>query len=254
MKIKILLILGSFLFLFACGHKQKAPFVLNQEEVQTDKLEFVIDSLPSYNDLIAPLNKANIQFNYSLLPKDFILSKCKEQAGMQMGVLVADMCYARYFDNVNLSMQYASELEKRILALDLPQKEIHESVAMMEKNLYEKDTLIIVIGNSYSKLTENLLEAQRPALAVLVSTGLWLESARLMICDTTTDSNIGIKSKVWEEHSKDLQYLLPIIKQLQNSEVQNIYNDLCELSTEVLENKASITSVCNSVILEEWER
>ncbi|MDA3910401.1 MAG: hypothetical protein PF448_03470 [Bacteroidales bacterium] len=230
-----ILILGCLL-IFACGHKQESAFVIDENAIGDD-IQLLPNSIPNYEDMIAPLEHANINFQAELMPEEIIMPENYEQIALQTGILLADLSYLRYFNRVNLSMEYAAELESRFLALDLPRDEILFAVEKIERNLYVSDSLLQILNQAYTSVTSDLIQAQRSALAGLIITGIWLESNRLMLSDETVEDE-SVREAMLQTQCAEFESLIPVLKAFEHDEIQKLTSDITECHCKNLELKS----------------
>ncbi|MEA1873980.1 MAG: hypothetical protein U9N51_06070 [Bacteroidota bacterium] len=237
MKLKQIIFIGYCLLIFACGQKQETEFIIDEDAI-ANTIQLLPDSIPNYEDMIAPLEHANINYQAELMPEKIIMPENYEQIALQTGILLADLSYLRYFNRVNLSMEYAAELENRFLALDLPRDEILFAVEKIERNLYASDSLLQILNQAYTSVTSDLIQAQRSALAGLIITGIWLESNRLMLADETVE-NESIRNAMLQTQCTEFKSLVPVLKAFENDKVRKLMRDIIECHCENQELKVN---------------
>ena len=238
------------LLIFACGQKQESGFVIDENAIG-DTIQLLPDSIPNYEDMIAPLEQANINFQAELMPEKIIMPENYEQIALQTGILLADLSYLRYFNRVNLSMEYAAELENRFLALDLPRDEILFAVEKIERNLYASDTLLLILNQAYTSVTSDLIQAQRSALAGLIITGIWLESNRLMLSDETVE-NESIRNAMLQTQCAEFESLIPVLNAFEHPEIQKLTDDITDCHCENQALKENTMFWVNRTMREHW--
>jgi hypothetical protein len=250
MRLKLLILTLGCLLIFACGHKQESGFVIDENAIG-DTIQLLPDSIPNYEDMIAPLEQANINFQEALMPEKIIMPENYEQIALQTGILLADLSYLRYFNRVNLSMEYAAELENRFLALDLPRDEILFAVEKIERNLYASDTLLQILNQAYTSVTSDLIQAQRSALAGLIITGIWLESNRLMLSDETVE-NESIRNAMLQTQCAEFDNLIPVLNAFEHDEIQKLTDDITDCHCENQALKENTMFWVNRTMGEVW--
>ncbi len=208
-------------FMVSCHNKPSKQFSL-----ETNGMTTVVfpDTLPSYYDLISPLEKSGISYQAHLLEHCPEMSNSREQLAVQTGIIIADLAYLRYFERVSESKIYAQMLDKRLLTLNIPQTEVRKTVEQIENHIYSGDSLMIVLSSGFDELTADLIESQRSALASLLMTGAWIESSYLMLNTTLTNNTLDFDS-VWLKHVEFGETIFPMLENFKDNEIQNFYRD-----------------------------
>jgi len=250
MKLKQYIFIACCLLIFACGQKQKAEFIIDENAIG-DTIQLLPDSIPNYEDMIAPLEQAKINFQAELMPEKIIMPENYEQIALQTGILLADLSYLRYFNRVNLSMEYAAELENRFLALDLPRDEILFAVEKIERNLYASDSLLLILNQAYSSVTSDLILAQRSALAGLIITGIWLESNRLMLSDETVE-NESIRNAMLQTQCAEFDKLIPVLNAFEHAKVRELTRTISDCNCDSQALKENTEFWVKQTMRETW--
>ena len=251
MKRTILIILAFSFFLSSCQDKGKAVFDMDTSS-QAPEFQLIPDSLPNYQDMIDLLSQAGIAYQKSLVEADYLMPNVNEQIALQTGILIADLSYLRYFDKVNLSMQYAADLDERFLALDLPTEQIRQAVMDIEENMFNSDTSLMILNQAYTELTTQLIEAERSALAALIITGFWIETSHLMLNDPSVN-NEELRNVAWEKHCQEIQQVLPALSNLTQTNIAALYSDFQEINCNQKDIKPLIATWRNSIRSDQWE-
>ncbi len=250
MKRTILIILAFGFFLSSCQDKGKAVFDMDTSS-QKVEIQLIPDSLPNYQDIIDLLSQAGIAYQ-TLVEADYLMPDVNEQIALQTGILIADLSYLRYFDKVNLSMQYAADLDERFLALDLPTEQIRQAVMDIEENMFNSDTSLMILNQAYTELTTQLIEAERSALAALIITGFWIETSHLMLNDKSVNKD-ELRNEAWVKHCQEIQQVLPALSNLTQTNTAALYSDFLEINCDQKNVKPLIATWRSSIRSDNWE-
>lgn len=209
-KLKQLSLLALAGIVFACGQNNQSDFTFDESKNTTETMDSLINKLPSYQELVIPLRESDSKFQPELISEeDLPLPDDQSYAALQTGIFMSDMAYCRYFEQVNKTRFYSGLLKKRMQAYDMPQKDISELALSLEKNIHNHDSLVTIISDTYDNINTKMIETNRQGTAVLVMTGVWIESNRLMLSDTS--ANQKIISKEWEKQQQLGKKLLGLI-------------------------------------------
>jgi hypothetical protein len=252
MKNKVCIIIGIFLFASACNHKQKLEFSLLETQT-ADTIAIHINNIPTYESLFTLLKEIDIQFQSDLMLNQPVPSNIPEQEALQTGILIADLCYLRYFDQVNLSLNTADYISQRFTSLSIPHQKVQASVELLENNLYSQDSALILLTEAFNMLSEDLILAERNALANLLIAGVWIENGRLMLNDTNfIRSDIEIRTKTWNNHISVLPQIISSFEIINHPEVQKITELLKQDGNNSSTMKNLSYDIVNIIMYMEW--
>ncbi len=236
------LIPAAFVIMFigsSCTNQNTSEFAFDATAQHDETIDSLIDNLPPYEHVILPVKQSGSEYNPGLFYDNTIdLPSDNTKAALQTGTLMSDLAYFRYYEQVHKSMHYASMLEKHINAFDLPQNDIRELIISLEQNINEQDSIIHLLGNAYNELNRKLTKAERTGFAVLIMTGSWIESNRLMLGSEYQKEKPV--SDTWEQNRMFLEnHLLPLLNEIENSTNEKIVPRL-ETLTNQADKKASL--------------
>ncbi|MGC9331558.1 MAG: hypothetical protein ACP5DZ_06755 [Bacteroidales bacterium] len=229
----VLIILSSV----CCKSNDKSGFVFEEQEAQQQHIDTLIRDLPSYEDIVHPMKEAGIQFQAQLLNLQTLPVQDKQSIiALQTGVLLSDMAYCRYFEQVHKAMFLSSQIEDRLQALNIPTGKIQQIGIELETHMYSRDTVMSILSDAYTELNDGLMKTKRTGISALIMTGAWIESSRLMLADNTVSDDIV--SQYWKKHRDVLSSLIPLIDAFESGIPENLLPVLNELSECHERNKA----------------
>jgi len=197
-KVSVFFISTLLLIALGCRQQSTSP-TEGQESGAIDKdqvkesVNEVIQHIPSPFELTAKLNKIGAEFiETSINPVDNIDKYFTEKdKALNLGVYSADLAYVSTYEikqEVNL---YADAVKKLIdqlnIKIDLAQLSSEETKEKIEN----KDSLALMMSNTFYDVYDFLNENSDPSLAALVATGLWVEGMYLamQISEETFNNN-----------------------------------------------------------------
>ncbi|MFO7791313.1 MAG: hypothetical protein R6V32_12170 [Bacteroidales bacterium] len=225
----------------ACNNQNEPGFVFDAEESQKANIDSLIRSMPSYEDITMPMRKADINFQARLINTDPLpVPEKHSQTALQTGIMLSDMAYCRYFEQVHKAMFLSSQIEERMKHLHIPSGQMKQITIELESHMYSRDTVVNILSDAYAELTDGLIEGQRTALAGLIMTGAWIESSRLMLGDTSLNDDMA--SKHWDRSLSVLSSLLPLIDAFESGIPESLPDKLHEIS-EVSERNIALKKI-----------
>jgi hypothetical protein len=229
----VLIILSSV----CCNSKNETGFVFEDQVSQQQHIDSLIRNVPSYEDIVKPLKESGIQFQSQLLNLQTLPVQDKQSiVALQTGVLLSDMAYCRYFEQVHKAMFLSSQIEDRMQALNIPTGEIQQIGIELETHMYSRDTVMEILSEAYTDLNDGLMKSKRTGISALIMTGAWIESSRLMLADNTVSDDMV--SQHWKKHRDVLSSLLPLIDAFESGIPENLLPALNELTECQERNKA----------------
>jgi hypothetical protein len=223
-------ILAVSVLTVSCNNRNSSEFAFDSAVQQDETIDSLIDNMPSYERVILPVKKSQSQYNPELFSNNNLQLPANEtKAALQTGTLMSDLAYFRYYKQVHKSMHYASLLEKHMTAFDLPQNAVREMVIGLERNINDQDSIVSLLSNAYNKLSRKLTNADRSGFAVLIMTGSWIESNRLMLGSEYQKEKPV--SDTWKENRLFLEkHLLPLLNKFQNNTTKTLQSQLKKLA------------------------
>jgi len=146
--------------------------------INTKKVTKIFYNVPSPIEMASLMQRAGVYYDPNILNSTKNTSKYlnnSEQA-LNLGVYGADLSYTRIFDQIQESMNYLTAIKKISDQLGIPRQEGAFTVNKIEENIDNKDSLLIIISNTYSNTDLYLKENNRGNIAAKIILGGWIEA------------------------------------------------------------------------------
>lgn len=150
----------------------------NENQEQVNQVKTIFYNIPSPLEMSELMQKANLDYNANILNSldkidGYISTK---NIALNLGVYGADLSYARLYDQIQESINYLAAIRKLSEELGVPQDEGDYSISRMEKNINNRDSLLMIITNVYANTDIYLKENERSGTAALIIAGGWIEA------------------------------------------------------------------------------
>lgn len=180
---------------------------------------------------------------------------------LNLGVFGADLCYASTHAMKHWTMLYLEASKTLIDELGISTKYNVDYAQRIENNLDDRDSVIIIVSDSFVDTWEYLIDNKQDVLARLVVCGSWIEGIYITanIANSSRDNTEFLEILAQQKNSlkklvsimepvKDLDEVSDVFKGL--FDLQDIYEDVEEsLTVEQLEKvTARITSLRESIV------
>ncbi|HBS85620.1 MAG: hypothetical protein A2W91_14345 [Bacteroidetes bacterium GWF2_38_335] len=165
------------------GEKQVKQFQKDTLDDKGKKVTKIFYNLPSPLEMTLLIQRAGSHYNKDLINPLSNESKYTTNAKMSLnlGVYGTDLSYARLFDQIQVSIEYLAKIKKLISKLGIPEEKGGFAVSQIQKHMEHRDTLLKIIGDTYSTTDSYLKENDRAGSAVLVLVGGWVEALYISI-------------------------------------------------------------------------
>ncbi len=137
---------------------------------------------------------------------------------INLGVYAVDLSYARILEQVEVAGRYFTAMQKLSEQLGIPGEFFYNSAERFERNISDKDSLIIIANEVYTKTDNYLRENERYSAAALIILGGWTE-ALYLACNIAGDSgDIDVLERLAEQ-KYSLDNLIEMLKVHQEDEI-----------------------------------
>ncbi|MDQ3191612.1 MAG: hypothetical protein M3Q58_08465 [Bacteroidota bacterium] len=186
--IKPFLIILISALVFSCNEskKVKEDVILTGEEKELDSLkrataEKVFFTIPSPIETAAILQKSGAKYNIEILNpvgnKDkYVTIKSK---ALNLGIYGADLSFTAIFDKSQEAMLYLSCTKKLSEDLGIIDAFDVDKIERIEANLNNRDSLLVLITESYFESDSYLKENERGNVSALMVLGGWIEGLHI---------------------------------------------------------------------------
>ncbi|OFY20662.1 MAG: hypothetical protein A2W98_00920 [Bacteroidetes bacterium GWF2_33_38] len=219
-----------------------------QYQEQSHKVKKIFYNVPSPIEMAAIMQRAGASYDFGLLNRVENVDKYTTNSTMalNLGVYGADLSYTRMFDQIQESVNFLSVIRKLSDGLGIPQEPGRFAVSRIEKNIENRDSLLLIITDVYGAADIYLKENNRGSTATLIILGGWVEA--LYIATNIINENKK-NTEVLEriaEQKYSLQNLIELLNSYEGDEIIALYlptlNELDEIykAVEITSSKTEV--------------
>ncbi|MCU4157381.1 hypothetical protein J1N10_15500 [Carboxylicivirga sp. A043] len=145
------------------------------------KSKLIFYSLPSPLETAMLIKRAGATYNEDLLnPLSNIDNySTNRQMALNLGIYSADLSYTSLFDQTQSSIKYMANAKRLADALGIMDAIDEETLRKLEENIDNRDVMLDIISETFMSSNAYLTENDRPAIAVMVLVGGWVEGLYL---------------------------------------------------------------------------
>jgi len=199
-----------------------------------NKSKLVFYSLPSPLETAMLIKKTGVSYNPDILNPVENVSKytTNRQMALNLGVYSADLSYTSLFDQTQSSIKYMSNAKKLADGLGIMEAIDENALKRLEENMNNKEVVMDIISESFMNSNTYLNENDRPAMAVMVLVGGWVEG--LYLATTLTNGSIDNNQRLIEKIIYQKLSLYTVLNLLEtykdeNTDINALYVKLNEL-------------------------
>ncbi len=208
----------------------------------------ILSSDSPYNpDLLNPVQNVNNYVSSSKLALNF-------------GIYGADLCYCRVYDQLQESISYLATIRKITEKLQIPENEGSETIKRIEESIENRDSIFLIIADTYAGADGYLKENERDLTATLILIGGWVEGMHFAVnINNESISKNQLNNKIAEQ-KYSMQNLMKLIdKYSDNSTIvelyplfiklNNVYEDVCisyDKPVFITDQETKVTTIDNS--------
>lgn len=130
-------------------------------------------------------------------------------SAVNLGVYGSNMAYITLYNQTRDAMNYFSVIKMLAEKLELLAAFDKQTITRIENNISNKDSLMMILGNTYRNADAYFKNSQREHLACLVLAGGWVESMHLLVRFDNVDSQ-SVKKRIGE-NKKPLDNLIQLL-------------------------------------------
>ena len=211
MRFIYLLFLSSFL-ITSCSSVSEDKIITGQEDFGKDSLnqanhqkivKQIFYNVPSPLEISSLLQSVGAEYNPYFLNsyKKVDLYTTTKAMALNLGVYGADLSYNRLYNQTQASIHYFSAIKRLSDNLSIPQEQGGETAERLESNLENKDSLLVIISQTYANANEYLKESDKGNLASLIILGGWIEALNIgvQIADVSEENYSAIINNIAEQ-------------------------------------------------------
>lgn len=206
------------------------------------KTQNVFYSIPSPIETTTLLKKAGASYDNAYLNdiKNVAKYSSASSKALNLGVYGADLSFTSIFEQAQESMLYLKCASNLANGLGIGDVFGPATIARVETNMKNKDSLLEIISDAYWTADAYLKENERPSTSALVIAGGWIEGLYIATRVAKTTNNDEIMTRIGEQ-KLSLENLIGMLEATPSEEtVVKLLADLKELK--VIYDKINFTS------------
>ena len=207
-------------------------------------IDSILNQLPKYSEICKNIRLNNVKFNADILfdVRTIDLYQNSKETAVAMGMLVADLGYARYFERVQICTDILDATKMTAEKLAVESDVFSEYVPRIEENLNDEQVIFATIDSLLDADVIVPSENEKYGVSAMFICGFWLEVTYLGL-DSDVDENDANANSL-ENHFAVLYQINELLAQLSDSDViENMKIDFRKLE----ENGASSPSLKTDV-------
>ena len=232
----ILMSIAFFLFLQSCSiNSNKKSGKDDSDEIDSNIL--LTSTIEVFNTIPSPvmaaqlINNAGVKFDEKILNpvKNVPYYETSQSMALNLGVYCADLSFTSFYDQKQITMDYLAAIKTIADGLGLINLLKQEDIIKLEENIYNKDSIKVLIENIFLSSGQFLNENNRPQIALMVEVGGWIEG--IYIAMQLAKQSGHINKELVDRISEQRSSLLLVISSLENfSKIEQINNVLIDMN------------------------
>jgi len=212
------------------------------------KSKLIFYSLPSPLETAMLIKKTGVTYNEDILNPLGNISRytTNQQMALNLGIYTADLSYTSLFDQTQTAMKYMGNAQKLAEGLGIMEAIDKSTIKRLEENMNNRDVVMEIISESFMNSNSLLNENNRPALAVMVLTGGWIEG--LYLATTLTNGEMENNKRLLDKIIYQKLSLLTVMNMLDSykgdtPEIKQLYDKMNELK--IIYDEVKIVNTSN---------
>jgi hypothetical protein len=176
----------------------------------------VFKTLPTPSETAELIFMAEIKFDSKILNpvQNVSYYETSQSMALNLGIYSADLSFSCLFNQNQVTLDYLNAVKTLSDALGLIHILKQEDIIRLEDNLYNKDSIKLMVENLFFNSNEFLNDNNRPEIALLVEVGGWVEG--LYIAMQMAKQSGSINKELVDRVVEQYESLLLVIKSLEN--------------------------------------
>lgn len=261
---------GTLLFLYGCDTTPatdsaitnslppvEAP--LNEESAENAaKIKSIFYAVPSPMEMATLLKRSGAQYNMEILNdvKNVNNYTSARSRALNLGIYGADLSYASIFNQNQESIIFLSCTKKLADNLGVTKAFDENTIARMETNVENRDSLLNIVSETYYMLDAYLKENKRDHISAMVIAAGWVEGLYLATTIANMDENpqSALLTRIAEQ-SLSLDNLIELVSAYNSDQKLNmILADLEQIQTAfdgvgIVSEKSTVKKVADGTTL-----
>lgn len=218
------MLLVVFALLVSCSnglqYKQVNEDFSNVEST-ADKshIDSILNQLPKYSEICSNMRHNKTKFDESQLMDvmSVELYQNSKETAVAMGMFVADLGYARYFESVQICTDILDATKVLTEKLAVESDVFSEYVPQVEENLNDEQVIFSIVDSLLNTDAVVPTETEKYGISAMFICGFWLETTHLGLAQETEQNDENINSI--ESHFAVLHQINQLLAQLSDGDI-----------------------------------
>jgi archaellum component FlaC len=137
---------------------------------------------------------------------------------LNLGVYAVDLSYSRIFEQIEYTGRYFNAMQKLSEELGIPSDYFQNTAKKFDRNINDKDSLIIIANEVYDATDNYLKENERYSAAAEIILGGWTEALHIAVDVANESKQIEIFERVAEQ-KYSLENLIDMLENYKDDEI-----------------------------------
>lgn len=151
------------------------------------------------------------------------------QQAINLGVYAVDLSYSRVFDQSETAGRYFSAMRQMSRELGIPADYFEKTSERFERNISNKDSLIVIANEVYVTTDNYLKQNERYTTAAMIIMGGWVEAIHIAIDVAVESRNADIIDKLVDQKYSLNNLLIMLSEHKKNEVVAEYLVDLLKI-------------------------
>ena len=218
---------------FSCtvDNNKSDEIVFNSKNLILKSSINVFNSIPSPIETAKIISETKVQFNKRILNpvSNVPYYETSSSMALNLGIYCADISYTSFYDQKDITYKYLSAIKTLADGLGISKSINQNDIIKIEDNLYNKDSIKVIIQDIFFSSGQYLNENNSPEIALFVEVGAWIEG--LYIAMQLSTQSIHINKQLVDRVAQQSNSLDMVILSLKN------YSDYTEVNNVLLDMK-----------------
>ena len=137
---------------------------------------------------------------------------------LNLGVYAVDLSYSRIFEQIEYTGRYFNAMQKLSEELGIPSNYFQNTAKKFDRNINDKDSLIIIANEVYDATDNYLKENERYSAAAEIILGGWTEALHIAVDVANESKQIEVFERVAEQ-KYSLENLIEMLENYKDDEI-----------------------------------
>jgi hypothetical protein len=167
---------------YTCNTSNTSNFE-SRDSLDRDSNLILVSTIEVFNTMPSPIETADLihksgaQFDQKILNpvKNLPYYETSQSMALNLGIYCADISYTSFYNQKQITMEYLSSIKTLAESLGLINLIKQSELIKLEENLYQQDSLKVLVKDIFLNSGKVLNDNNRPETALMVVVGGWIE-------------------------------------------------------------------------------